>query len=165
MSDCKIALITEDLRAALDGKPLTIAGETVNTKCELQRSIYDSQGERRYIELCGPWPETLEHAGNRTDHVKLNYIIELHLNDISDRPPADPITKATNNVGSDLVKMVMAPSATPPGYTRGGNALITNFEGQPGYYFTGNPRSPEFVVYAHISVEAFINADDPYLNA
>ena len=159
MADCIIALITNNLVSALNGKPLVYGGVTHTTVCKQQRRIYDNEGADCYIDLCGPWPETLEHAGNRTEHVKLNYVAELHISGINDAPPNEPITKQTNNVGSDLVALIIGTDNS-----RGGYALTTTVEGQPGYYFTGDPDAPEFVVYANISVEVFINADNPYLN-
>jgi hypothetical protein len=159
MADCIIAKITDNLVAALHGKSITYASASHTTTCKQQRMVFDNEGSTDFIELCGPWPETLDHAGNRTEHIKLYYVAELHISGLNDAPPNSPITQQTKNVGADLVALIIGTDNN-----RGGYALITEVEGQPGYYFTGDPSAPEFVIYVNISVEAFINADDPYLN-
>jgi hypothetical protein len=159
MADCIIAKITDNLIASMTGKSLTYAGATHTTLCKGQRLIYDNEGSDCFIELCGPWPELLEHAGADCEHEKLNYVAELHITGISDAPPNAPITTQMKNIGADVVKLVVGTDNS-----RGGYALKTRAEGQPGYYFTGDPMAPEFVISINLSVDAFINANDPYLN-
>jgi hypothetical protein len=159
MADCIIAKITDNLIAAMTGKSLTYAGAAHTTLCRRSRLVYDNEGSDCFIELCGPWPELLEHAGADCEHEKLNYVAYLHPKGISDVFPADPITVQTKNIGADVVKLVVGTDNS-----RGGYALKTQVEGQPGYFFEADKDAPEFVIYIVFSVDAFINANDPYLN-
>lgn len=154
MANCKISLVTTDLITALNGNIEIDSVDVVNF-AEGQRSIYDSQGRDVYTEVCGPWPETLE-INAREKHDALHYVVECHINNLNDKYPNDPITEQTKNTGADLVKLIIAD------LTRGGNALITRVEGEPYYYFTGTPDAPDFVIRIDVSIEIFINIDDPY---
>lgn len=159
MADCVIAKITENLVSAFNGKTITWGGASHVLFSEEQRLEYNPNGNDDYLEVCGPWPEKMDESGNRTEHVKLNYIAEYHISNVNDKPPSDPIVKQTKNVGAELVKLALAD------LSRGSNAHITRIDGQPGYYIQDNGNGSEFVIYVNISVEAFINADDPYLIA
>jgi hypothetical protein len=148
MSDCQNALITSNLVAALHEKTVEINGVNVETFAEQQRMECDSQGHEVYIEVCGPWPDTLESAGIE-EHVALHYVVEAHITGISDKPPADPITEQTKNTGYALRILIMADNQ------RGGNALITRVDGDPYYFITGTIESPDFVIRLDVVVEKF----------
>ena len=154
-TDCVIARITQNLIDALDKRSITIGTEELETCAEGQRSVYDSQGADVYTEVCGPWPETLEINGIEK-HISLHYVVECHINGISDIAPNDPITIQTKNAGADLSKMIIAD------LIRGGAALITRIEGEPYYYFTGSAAAPQFVIRIDVNVETFLNIQDPF---
>lgn len=161
-SDSIYDQIAQNIASALNGKTFTVGNTSYTSKCERQRLIYNPGDSDCYIELCGPWGLTLNHAGSRQDHINLGFIAEMHLNGLDDSPPNDPITEQAKNIGAEMIKNVMLD------YTRGKDAnnnplaLITRIEDAPGYYITGNPDAPEFVVFIHIVVETFVNADNPY---
>jgi len=155
MADCKVAKITENLINALDGQSITINEIATLMIAEGQRSVYDSRGEVVYTEVCGPWPETLA-SDSVEKHVSLHYVIECHINGLNDAAPADPVTVQTKNTGADLSKIITTDN------TRGGNALITRIFGEPYYYFSGSPQSPEYIVRIDVEVEVFLNINDTY---
>jgi hypothetical protein len=153
--DCITAKITKNLVDALNNKVLTYAGQQNTTTAEQQRCIYNPDGRNPFVEVCGPWPDTVAR-GNLSNELDLHYHIEFHENSINDNPPADEITKTAGNIAADLIKLIMAD------IRRGGSAIMTTWE-DPGYYFTGTSDCPEFVVYIDITVKAFVNTNDPYL--
>ena len=159
MGDSVIFKITKNLRDSLHRQPITYNGITYETTAECQRLITNIGNRYPYIEVCGPWPQT-EWRGNNSVSAKLWYRIEMYENTISDSFSGDiesiPITEMMGNVGADLVMLIMAD------ITRGGNAIITRCE-MPGYYFTGDPAAPEFVIYTDVCVETFINQSNPYI--
>jgi hypothetical protein len=153
-----IAKISYNLRDALDQQQFSYNGTDEHiTTAEFQRTIIDINNRYPFIEVCGPWPETT-WRGNDSVHAKLWYRIEFRENSINDTAPgALPIIETMINTGADLVKMIMKDMY------RGGNAILTRCE-MPGYYFTGDMKQPEFVIYTDVCVEAFINQNDPYIS-
>jgi hypothetical protein len=145
-----ISDITQNIISALNSKNIEINGTVYAISCEQQRSVFNSQGEDVYIEVCGPWPETLESDSNEK-LISLHYAIDCHINCLNDEPPESPITEQTKDVGDDLKTLLMA---SP---TRGDNALVTRIEGEPYYYFSGSIEQPDFIVHIDCTVEVFTN--------
>jgi hypothetical protein len=145
-----VASISDNLVSVLNGKTVQVGSEPEVRiiSAERQRLVFDSQGRNFYIEVCGPWPETLNSTGSE-DHVGLHYVIEAHVYKINDTPPAIPATKQAENVGDDLWKLIKADT------TRDGNALLTRIDGLPYYAIVGDSASPEFVIRLDIIVEVF----------
>jgi hypothetical protein len=154
-AECITAKITKNLVESLDGKTITYYDRQNVISAEQQRSIYDPDGKSPFVEVCGPWPETVAR-GNLSNELDLHYHIELHENTINDKQPAPPITKTVENVGADLIKIIMAD------IRRGGSAIMTTWE-DTGFYFCGSSECPELVIYVDITVKAFVNTNDPYL--
>jgi hypothetical protein len=144
------SLIADNLVSVLNGGSIQIGTEVTprTILSERQRLIFNSQGSAFYVEVCGPWPETMETSGDEK-HVGLHFIIEAHLSGINDRPPALPITVQAENAGGDLAALIMAD------ITRGGNALLTRIDGLPYYAIIGDFSAPEFIIRLDIIVEVF----------
>ena len=163
MSDCKVALISANLKTVLNGQAITYNGVEHTITAERQRRRLRVAGRYPYIEICGPWVEvqtgSQQNVYNK-NHNKLYYQIELREDTINDdyEEGADvtPITELTDNIAADLIKLIMADR------TRGGNATNTNVINY-GYYFDADTEALEYVVYLTIEVTAFINATNPYL--
>ncbi|MDD5363401.1 MAG: hypothetical protein PHN88_14840 [Ignavibacteria bacterium] len=146
----KQALIADNLVSVLNGKSIQIGSESITRTAfaERQRLIFNSQGYDLYIEVCGPWPETLNETGSES-HVALRYVVEAHIYKMNDTPPAIPATKQAEDVGETLWGFIKAD------ITRGGNALLTRIDGLPYYAIVGDSTTPEFIIRLDLIVEGF----------
>jgi hypothetical protein len=157
MSDCISAKITDDLVSALNGKILTTTAGNRTIVAETQRTVFDSRGYDTYVEVGGPWPESLDSDANEKNIV-LHYVVECYISGLNDIYPNDPITAQTKNAGADLSNLVLSD------ITRGGNALLTEVDAIPYYYFKEINDSVVFVIRMDVSVNLFVQTDDLYFN-
>jgi hypothetical protein len=157
MSDSVVAKITDNLVAALHGKSLQYNGDVHTITCETQRSTFETAGRNPYVSIFGPWVEVTTR-GNRSNDCTLHYSIEYRDNRIDDSYNADSDTATlldvTKNIAPDIIKLIMVD------LTRGGNAMITRWNGH-GPRFEG--ANNNLVIDILIEVQAFIGADDPYI--
>lgn len=155
MADSIAELVAENIRTTLNGESITYNGSAHTITAERQRVHLNINGQYPYIEIGGPWAQ-VEERGNRSFDTTYRFSIELYENTINDEAQAStPISRITGNIHADLITLLMAD------ITRGEQALDTNYYGY-GYYMTGDPDNPMFVVYADLYVQTFVNKDNPY---
>jgi hypothetical protein len=146
----EIADISNSIVTAVNGKNVQIGAESEMRiiLAERQRIVFDSQGSDFYIEVCGPWPETIDTSSSEK-HIGLHYVLEAHIYKINDTPPSLPATEQTENVGDTLAALITADG------TRGGKALLTRIDGIPYYAIMGDSSAPEFIMRLDVIVEYF----------
>lgn len=156
MADSIVALITQDIITTLHGEEIEYGNDTHTITCEQQRTIKCINNRYPFVELIGPMVEVNGRA-HKVITCECNYIIEVYIpaNDQDDLT-SDPITKITQNIHADIIKLLM------DDITRGGYAKHTAFNSF-GQYFTSDYGSPEYVVYLECMVKTQLNEFDPYI--
>lgn len=162
MADCIRALITANIKAAL--QTITIANHyhTNIGTVEEKRSEFNSVAEVDTFTLLELLPPVNEEDYQHTEDETLKYMI-YYFNGKNDEKGKDPIQYEDRNVAADIQKSLMVDR------TRGGYALNTRKISDGHNYYLQQSSSgsssgsiAQMCTWVLIEVQTLINADDPY---
>lgn len=155
MSDCIEALITANLKTAVE--TVTVAGG-YNTNCgtvEEMRSMFAIPGEAQSFTLIQKLPYAQEEDYQHSQDGKTRYRI-YYFNGSDDSGSNNPIQYTDRNVAADFQKAIMSDR------TRGGNAQNTTIEEHGQGFFFGTDEIVIPCTYLTVCVDYLVNADNPY---
>lgn len=154
-----VAEITTDLESSFHGQTINYNGEDKITTAERERFQNVINGRYPFVLISGPVVE-VDSRAHQVSNCLLHFLITFMDDTINDEyssvSSVDPITKVTQNIEADLIKLAMADR------TRGGYAVNTEWSGS-GHYFDNIDGKSVFNVFVQFEIKAFINTIDPYL--
>lgn len=155
----RIAEITANLESTFNQGVINYNDENHDITAERERFQNVINGRYPFIIISGPIVEVLSRA-HRVSNCLLHYLITFMDDTINDEysssETVDPITKKTEDIAADLIKLAMVDR------TRGDYAINTEWSGY-GHYFDFDGKQPTFNIFVQFEIKAFINTIDPYL--
>lgn len=155
-NECIDALITADIKLALEGITISNGYNTEIGTVEEKRSILKiNAGEDTFtlLELLSPdIDDDYQHTQDGTSRYMVYYF------NGEDDETGDPIQYTNRNFAADVQRSLMVDR------TRNGNAQNTNIKshGHDFYYQQGTIDIPLACSWVLVEVQRLIDADDPY---
>ena len=152
MADCIRALITANIKTAIEGVKTPAYNTDVNAVEETRENLdIDTEG---FVLLQEDSTESLEDYQHTKDEV-LPYTV-VFFGQKNDEKPKDPFAHQNRNVVADITKAIMADR------TRGGYALNTHVTDDGHAVFVDGQGNQRPGTYLLVNVDTHIDADDPY---
>lgn len=161
-ADSVIAEIISNFESYFNGETVNYSGEDRQITAERERYNNIIDGRFPFVLLLNPVVEVLSRAhrvSNCMLHCLVTFMDDTINDNYSNTSTVDPITKVTENVAADLIKIAME---TQTKRTCGGYALNTEWS-EYGHYFDFDGKQIVFNVYVQFDIRAFIRTVDPYL--